>query len=448
MPVPVLYPKVSLEMSSGKISRWLVAEGATVAAGDVIFEIENDKAAVEVEAPAAGVLRGLVAEGVEVEVGEPVARVVAPGEQDIAAPAAAPAAAPVAAAAAAPAPTAAAAPAAAPAQSQRPGPNPTPLARRIARENGISLNGVAGSGPRGRVQRSDVMAELARLAESPATPAPRRAAPVAALAAPRAAVARPVLGDEMLHGDWLRRGDGLPVVLLHGFSADLNNWRGMLAGARPEWPAFALDLPCHGRSPRVLPADLDGIAEMVEARLIAEGINSCLLAAHSFGGAVAARIAARGAVDVQGLCLFSPAGLYPSINEDFTHGILRATTAESLRPWLQELVHNPAVITPVFEQATAKAREDVDLTTAMQDFAAQFFADGTQCFSIRADLATLHQPVKVIFGREDKILPFASTKALPGHIGLHALEQCGHMPHIEESSLSLRLLSELWRSAL
>jgi pyruvate/2-oxoglutarate dehydrogenase complex dihydrolipoamide acyltransferase (E2) component len=54
MSVDVIYPKVSLESDSGRVSRWLVAEGETVSAGQVLFEIENDKAAVEVEAPADG----------------------------------------------------------------------------------------------------------------------------------------------------------------------------------------------------------------------------------------------------------------------------------------------------------------------------------------------------------------------------------------------------------
>lgn len=437
MPVPVLYPKVSLEMSSGKISRWLVAEGATVAAGDVLFEIENDKAAVEVDAPASGVLRGLIAEGIDVEVGAQVARILILGETDQAqSPAPA-----VIEAAASPAPALHST--VSQGKGQKAGPNPTPLARRIAREHGISLDGVSGTGPRGRVQRRDVMAEMARLEETPAefsTDANER----------RPATSHPPVskGDQPLHGTWLRRGEGMPVVLLHGFSADLNNWRGMLAGARADWSAFALDLPCHGSSPRKLPADLDGVAERVEAQLMVEGIGYCVLAAHSFGGAVAARIASRGQIDVRGLCLFAPAGLNPLINEAFVRGILRAKRPESLRPWLEELVHDPRVITSVFEQATAIAREDEGLTRAMEAFAEQFFPDGTQPFSIRADLAGLTQPVRVIFGQQDRILPFLSTRGLPGNVGLHALDQCGHMPHLEHPALALRLLSELWRSAV
>ena len=419
MPVPVIYPKVSLEETSGRISRWLVADGATVTTGQVLFEIENDKAAVEVEAPADGILSGPAAEGEMVEVGSEVARILLPGE--VAAPVAAPAPRP--AAVAQPVVAVAAGPVMVPV---RRAPNPTPLARRIARESGLALDGLRGTGPHGRVQKKDVLARLNALAAHPETP------PAA---------------EGTLNAVWLRRGEGLPVVLLHGYSADLNNWRGLFAGARVDWPVLALDLPAHGGSPRDLPADLDALAEQVEATLAQLGVTAFVLGGHSFGAAAAARIAARRRADVRGLFLFAPAGLGPQINQPFTEGILRASRAASLRPWLEYLVHDPRVISDAFVKAVVSARADEGFTQAMAAFAARFFPDGTQSFAIGADLAALRIPARVAFGRQDRILPFDSTRGLPGNIGLHALNDCGHMPHLEQPELALRLLAELVRSA-
>ena len=82
MPVEVILPKVDMDMATGQISRWFVAEGAAVKQGDLLFEIETDKAAMEIDSPAAGTIRDIVGkEGVDIAVGSPVAWIYAAGEQ-------------------------------------------------------------------------------------------------------------------------------------------------------------------------------------------------------------------------------------------------------------------------------------------------------------------------------------------------------------------------------
>jgi pyruvate dehydrogenase E2 component (dihydrolipoamide acetyltransferase) len=221
MPVNVLMPALSPTMEKGNLSKWLKKEGDTVKSGDVIAEIETDKATMEVEAVDEGVLAKIVvpAGTADVPVNDVIALIAGDGEdpKSVAAGpvAAAPgakspqnasdmvtAAAPPAAAAAASAPQAqeaagkpsaqsagsftAAAPtpaaAAAPAPSAAPGARvfASPLAKRIAREAGVSLEGVRGSGPHGRIVERDVRAAIAGGAAKPsAAPAPAIAAPAA-----------------------------------------------------------------------------------------------------------------------------------------------------------------------------------------------------------------------------------------------------------------------------
>ncbi|MBB3645656.1 pyruvate dehydrogenase E2 component (dihydrolipoamide acetyltransferase) [Rhizobium sp. BK619] len=197
MPINITMPALSPTMEEGNLSKWLVKEGDTVKSGDVIAEIETDKATMEVEAVDEGTVAKLVvAAGTEgVKVNALIAVLAADGE-DVAAAAsgagsAAPAkaeAAPAPKAEAAPAAGAAPAPAAAPAAVSSNGNRAfsSPLARRLAKEAGIDLSAVAGSGPHGRVVKSDVEAAVAGGGAKPAA-APAAAAPQAAAPAPAAA---------------------------------------------------------------------------------------------------------------------------------------------------------------------------------------------------------------------------------------------------------------------
>jgi pyruvate dehydrogenase E2 component (dihydrolipoamide acetyltransferase) len=178
----ILMPALSPTMEEGGLAKWHVKPGDKVEAGQVIAEIETDKATMEVEAVDEGVISEiLVPEGSQgVKVNTPIARLNDGG----AAPAPKPAPAPAAAAAPAPAPKPAPAPAAAPAPAPKPvaaaAPGErvfaSPLARRLAAQAGLDLRNVRGTGPHGRIVKADVEAASAG----------KGAAPAAAAAAPEA----------------------------------------------------------------------------------------------------------------------------------------------------------------------------------------------------------------------------------------------------------------------
>ena len=169
MAVEVILPRVDMDMATGKISKWHVKDGEKVAKGALLFEIETDKAAMEIDSPAEGILRNiLVSEGASAPVGSAVAYIYAEGEA-MSAPAAVK---PEAATPKAEAPVASApAPQASPVNGEAP--RATPLARRLAREAGIAISAVSGSGPRGRVVAADVRkaADAAPVAAPPPVPA-------------------------------------------------------------------------------------------------------------------------------------------------------------------------------------------------------------------------------------------------------------------------------------
>ena len=184
MATQILMPALSPTMEEGTLAKWLVKEGDTVKSGDIMAEIETDKATMEFEAVDEGIVgKILVAEGTAgVKVNTPLAILLEEGEDASAASAAPAAAAPTAAA---PAATAAAStsittPAAAP-KAAGARVFASPVARRLAAEKGIDLTGIAGSGPHGRIVKADVEAAKSGATAAPAA-APTTAAPAAAAA--------------------------------------------------------------------------------------------------------------------------------------------------------------------------------------------------------------------------------------------------------------------------
>ena len=185
MPTEILMPALSPTMEEGTLAKWLVKEGDTVNSGDLLAEIETDKATMEFEAVDEGVIgKILIAEGSEgVAVNTAIAVLLGDGESADDIGAAAPVTAP---AAVAEAPTTAAPAAAAPAPASPATADgsrifASPLARRIAAQKGLDLARIAGSGPRGRIVKADVEAATAKPAAAPAAAA--AAAPASAAAA-------------------------------------------------------------------------------------------------------------------------------------------------------------------------------------------------------------------------------------------------------------------------
>ncbi len=189
MPIEILMPALSPTMEDGKLAKWMVKEGDTVSSGDVLAEIETDKATMEVEAVDEGVIgKILIGEGTEhVAVNKPIAVLLEEGEDNSALEGfegggVQPAAAtpetqtptPTAGPAPEPEPATSSQPTAAPASSTSNGQGgrviASPLARRLARDGNLDLSGLKGSGPNGRIVKQDVEKALAGGA-APAAPA-------------------------------------------------------------------------------------------------------------------------------------------------------------------------------------------------------------------------------------------------------------------------------------
>lgn len=412
-------PKVDMDMATGKVSVWHVAVGERVEKGAPLFDIETDKAAMEVEAPTSGFLHHAVAEGTDVAIGGAVAWLYAEGEAVGDPPKAMATGAAPSASAVAPVPAPAAEapePVAAPV-AQVPGGGPlraTPLARSLARESGIDLGSVAGTGHRGRIQGGDVRVLL----QAHPTPA--------------AAAAPPGFRSETgpLSVTRSRGGSGVPLVMIHGFASDALSWAPLEAQLRGA-AVIRVDLPCHGKSPRRRIANFAALVREVRQAFDGLGLDRAHLVGHSLGGAVALALADTRPRAVAGLTLIAPAGLGPEINGTALGGICRATRAESLGPWLKSLVADETLITDAYARLAMAARADATLRAAQQALAEVLFPDGVQAFDLRAALERLEVPARILWGRSDAIIPWQNALRAPGRVALHLFDRVGHMPQIE-----------------
>ncbi len=185
MPTEILMPALSPTMEEGTLAKWLVKEGDAVSAGDLLAEIETDKATMEFEAVDEGTIgRILIPEGTEsVKVNSPIAVILAEGESEAdigsavavagtAPPESVAEVMPPAPAAAEPAPATSVPPAVSPISPEGNRVFASPLARRIAADRGIDLSQVKGSGPKGRIVKADVESAPALPVAPPAAPVP------------------------------------------------------------------------------------------------------------------------------------------------------------------------------------------------------------------------------------------------------------------------------------
>jgi len=436
MPIEVIMPKVDMDMTEGTIMTWHVAEGELVEKGAPLFDIETAKAAMEVEAPANGRFHHPVEEGTVVPIGQPVAWLYAEGEE-VGNPPVRPATTnevakdpePPAADVATSAPVAAAdvgevdvldAPFRAGGKMRA-----TPLARTLARNASVPLESLDGSGPLGRVQADDVKAFLERAI----------AFPIAAHGSVKFET-----GPLAIHRS--RSGIGAPVVMIHGFASDSKSWAPLETHLKGR-PLIRIDLPAHGKSPSLRVDSFADLLGMVRGAFDELDLEQVDLLGHSLGGALALALADTRPRSIRSLSLIAPAGLGPEIDGDVLSGICRAARSESLKPWLAGLVFGEGLISDAYARVVMNERSDPNLRAAQGRLADVLFPDGTQAFDLRAALHRLEMPARIIWGRNDAIIPWKHALRAPGNVALHLFDRVGHMPQFECADVLGPLLREV-----
>ncbi|NKN38148.1 alpha/beta fold hydrolase [Agrobacterium sp. a22-2] len=306
----------------------------------------------------------------------------------------------------------------------------SPLARRLAKQSGLDLSSIAGSGPNGRIKQRDIVNAINQSKVVATGPALERVSAAVPLAAPPVVVRQ-----------------SLPIVFLHGFGADRSAWRQVLPLLGTDIRAVAIDLPGHGSNAEQGAESVEDLATFVSDALEGQGIEQAHVVGHSLGGATALGLTSVGRVAVRSLTLLAPGGLGPEIAGGFIGGLIQSTTAAALERWLTFMLAEAATLPSGYANAVLRQMEKIGNRAALETLAGHLFSGDTQLFDGLPALSRLDVPTRIIWGRSDRVIPSSHALRAPGFAAVHLLPGVGHVPHLEAPALTARLIMETIKSA-
>jgi pyruvate dehydrogenase E2 component (dihydrolipoamide acetyltransferase) len=232
-----------------------------------------------------------------------------------------------------------------------------------------------------------------------------------------------------------------PLVLIHGFGGDLNNWLFNQEALAARRVVYALDLPGHGESIKdVGDGSLETLAATVLGFLDALGLERVHLAGHSMGGAVCLKLAQRAPQRVNSLVLICSAGLGAEINGAYIDGFVAAQDRRALKPLLGELFADDSLVTRQLVDDMLKYKRLEGVGEALATIAAALFDQGQQREVLAHLPQALGKPVLAIWGEADRIIPASHAPAPGGAVRVSILPGHGHMVQMEAANEVNRLI--------
>ncbi len=229
----------------------------------------------------------------------------------------------------------------------------------------------------------------------------------------------------------------VPVVLVHGFGGDADSWMFNLDALAADHPVFAMDLPGHGRSSKILrDGAIDSLATCVSGFLDFIDAPQAHLVGHSLGGAIVAEVARQRNERVASLTLIAPAGFADTINRDFIHTFSRANSRRELKAAMTLLFADSDVVTRELLDRTLRTLRIDGVRQALQLIEASCFADGRQASRYDTLIEQIDTPVLIITGEKDQVIP-APESGQPVII-----TGAGHMPQMEAAGEVNRIILE------
>ncbi|MGH7389865.1 MAG: alpha/beta fold hydrolase [Candidatus Rokuibacteriota bacterium] len=236
-----------------------------------------------------------------------------------------------------------------------------------------------------------------------------------------------VIVDERAYAGlrWLERGEGEPVLLLHGLMGTMHHWDEVLDGLTTSCRALAPALPIF--DPAFEYTSVQALAAHVRRFMDALGLERAVVGGNSLGGHVAVRLALASPERVSGLVLTGSSGLF---ERSFTRGMPHRAGAAFVREKMEEIFYDRALVTP--EWVDSVCRTLAEPATALR---ALRFARAARRDNVEGRLGEITAPTLVVWGADDRITPPAVAERFLSRISdsqLVFLRRCGHAPMLEQ----------------
>jgi pyruvate dehydrogenase E2 component (dihydrolipoamide acetyltransferase) len=235
---------------------------------------------------------------------------------------------------------------------------------------------------------------------------------------------------------------GIPVLMLHGFSGDLNNWLFLQRALSARRATCSVDLPGHGGSSKELAgiASLSDIADILLAFIDALGLAKLHLVAHSMGAAIGVSMVGKEPNRFESLTLLAPADVGSPTNREFIDGLVTAKTRRQMTDVLAMLFVDKGTVSRDMADNLLKFKRLDGVETALAKYANVLAASGTG----RLDtLRALKTPMTIVWGAEDRVIPPLSPSVFPANVAFVLVEKTGHMPHIEQSGATAHAIETM-----
>jgi len=223
---------------------------------------------------------------------------------------------------------------------------------------------------------------------------------------------------------WLERGDGEPLLLLHGLMGEMDHWESTLDALGPYRRPMALELPIF--APDLTDVSVPALADYVRRFMEALELPPAVVCGNSLGGHVALELALTHPSWVDGLILTGSSGLF---ERSFTRRVPHQPTGAYVRERMEEIFYDPALVTPEWVESVRRI-----VTTRRTALRVLQVARAAKRDNVEERLSQIRVPTLLVWGKDDRITPTDAAEGFHARIRgsqLVYLPNCGHAPMLE-----------------